>query len=73
MTAILSVLSYCAALCVDVHAAEQERPNILWIIVEDMSCHFGYQGESLVQTPNVDRLASEGVVFSVHLQRQWDT
>jgi arylsulfatase A-like enzyme len=19
------------------------RPNILWIVVEDMSCHFGYQ------------------------------
>jgi len=40
------------------------RPNILWIIVEDTSCHFGYQGEKLVQTPNVDKLASEGAVFS---------
>lgn len=39
------------------------RPNILWIIVEDMSPHFGYQGEKLVKTPNVDRLASEGVVY----------
>ena len=42
----------------------EERPNILWIIVEDMSCHFGYNGEALVSTPNVDRLAAEGVVFS---------
>jgi len=40
------------------------RPNILWIIVEDMSCHFGYQGEKLVQTPNVDKLAKEGAVFN---------
>ena len=40
------------------------RPNIVWVIVEDMSCHFGYQGEKLVQTPNVDRLVSEGAVFS---------
>ncbi len=40
-----------------------ERPNILWIVVEDMSSHFGYQGEKLVKTPNVDRLASEGIVF----------
>lgn len=34
-----------------------ERPNILWIIVEDMSSHFAYQGEQLVTSPNVDRLA----------------
>ena len=40
-----------------------ERPNILWIVVEDMSSHFGYQGEKLVNTPNVDRLAKEGIVF----------
>ncbi|MGB0258158.1 MAG: sulfatase family protein, partial [Coraliomargarita sp.] len=40
------------------------RPNILWIVVEDMSCHFGYQGETLVHTPNVDKLAREGVVYS---------
>ena len=40
-----------------------EKPNILWIVVEDMSCHFGYQGEKLVHTPHVDQLAQEGVVF----------
>ena len=40
------------------------RPNIVWIVVDDMSCHFAYQGEKLVKTPHVDRLAREGVVFS---------
>ncbi len=40
------------------------RPNIVWIIVDDMSSHFAYQGEKLVKTPHVDRLAKEGVVFS---------
>ena len=39
------------------------RPNIVWIIVDDMSSHFAYQGEKLVHTPHVDRLAREGVVF----------
>ena len=38
-------------------------PNILWIIVEDMSSHFGYQGEELVTTPHIDLLAKQGVVF----------
>lgn len=46
-----------------VTSAETPRPNIVWIIAEDMSCHFGYQGEKTVHTPNVDRLAREGVVF----------
>lgn len=41
-----------------------ERPNILWIIAEDMSPHFGYNGEKAVDTPNVDKLADEGTVFS---------
>lgn len=40
-----------------------DRPNILWIVAEDLSSHFGYQDEKLVKTPNVDRLAAEGVVF----------
>lgn len=43
--------------------SQAARPNILWIVVEDMSCHFGYQGEKLVKTPHVDRLAMEGVAF----------
>ena len=41
-----------------------ERPNIVWIIVEDMSAHFGCYGETTIQTPNVDRLAAEGTRFS---------
>jgi arylsulfatase A-like enzyme len=45
-------------------ACAGEHPNILWIVAEDMSCHFGYQGEPLVKTPNIDRLAAEGVVFN---------
>jgi arylsulfatase A-like enzyme len=41
-----------------------ERPNILWIISEDMSAHFGCYGETAIATPEVDRLAAEGVRFS---------
>jgi len=44
--------------------AKNEKPNILWIIVEDMSPHFGYNGETLTKTPYVDQLAREGVVFN---------
>ena len=41
-------------------ARAEDRPNIVWILVDDMSSHFGYQGETLVKTPHVDRLAREG-------------
>src|SRR5687768_8845824 len=39
------------------------RPNIVWIVVEDMSAHFSCYGETTIRTPNVDRLAAEGVKF----------
>jgi arylsulfatase A-like enzyme len=41
-----------------------DRPNILWIITEDMSPHFGCYGERAIETPHVDRLAAEGTQFS---------
>jgi len=41
----------------------EPRPNILWIYVEDQDPHYGCYGERLVETPNVDSLAAQGVVF----------
>ena len=45
-------------------APAAERPNIVWILVDDMSPNFSCYGESAIRTPNVDRLAAEGVRFS---------
>lgn len=56
-------LLVCASLPRDASCATS-RPNILWIIAEDMSPHFGCYGEQCIQTPNVDRLAREGTRFS---------
>lgn len=43
----------------------QDKPNILWITIEDTSPQFvGYEGNQKVHTPNIDRLAFEGVRFS---------
>ncbi|MHC4573960.1 MAG: sulfatase-like hydrolase/transferase, partial [Planctomycetota bacterium] len=41
----------------------KRKPNILWIIAEDMSPHWSCYGETTVQTPNIDRLAGEGALF----------
>ncbi len=43
--------------------AEEARPNIVWIIVDDMSANFSCYGETTIKTPNVDRLAREGTLF----------
>ncbi|MCI0464497.1 MAG: sulfatase-like hydrolase/transferase, partial [Gemmataceae bacterium] len=40
------------------------RPNIVWIIVDDMSANFSCYGEKQIRTPHVDRLAREGTRFS---------
>jgi len=44
------------------HAAEP--PNILWIIVDDMSANLSSYGETVIETPHLDRLASRGVRFT---------
>ncbi len=44
--------------------AEPVRPNVLWLIAEDMCPDLGCYGNRLVRTPNIDRLASEGTRFA---------
>ena len=39
------------------------RPNILWINAEDMSPHLGCYGHPDANTPHIDRLASQGIVY----------
>lgn len=41
----------------------QQRPNIVWLTVEDMSPWIGPYGDHTVPTPNLDRLAQEGVCY----------
>lgn len=40
-----------------------ERPNILWLVAEDISPGLGCYGDPLAHTPNIDGLAEQGVVF----------
>ncbi len=40
-----------------------ERPNILWITIEDWSADLSCYGTQGVKTPHVDKLAAEGVRF----------
>lgn len=45
-------------------AIAQERPNILFISVDDLRPSMGCYGDSLAITPNMDRLAARGLQFN---------
>ena len=44
-------------------AQQQKRPNILWVSCEDISPRLGCYGDSVADTPNLEKLASEGMRF----------
>jgi hypothetical protein len=49
--------------CNTVKQAE-ERPNILWIILDDTGLDFSAYGNPLIKTPVFDSLAAQGVLFT---------
>lgn len=56
--ALALVASRCAA------AEAQLRPNILWITSEDHGVEMGCYGDQYATTPNVDRLAARGMIYT---------
>jgi N-sulfoglucosamine sulfohydrolase len=43
--------------------AAAQRPNIVWIFIEDMNDWMGCYGDNTVPTPNIDGLAEKGMRF----------
>ena len=43
--------------------ATVKRPNILWILLEDTAPLLGAYGTSIINTPNIDSLAQQGVLY----------
>lgn len=44
--------------------AAADRPNILWINMDDIGMELPCYGEKAIQTPNIDRLVREGTKFN---------
>ncbi len=60
---LLTALMMGAAVFVD--AAEAPRPNIVFILADDLGYgDVGCYGQKRIQTPNIDRLAKEGLRFT---------
>lgn len=56
--------SFLLAACAFGCPAAEKRPNILWLVGENISHDLGCYGATQVHTPNLDRLAREGVRFT---------
>ena len=45
-------------------AADAKKPNVLFIAVDDLRPELGCYGNTVIKTPNFDRLAQRGMVFN---------
>ena len=61
---LLASLFCSLPLCAPVWAAEGTKPNIVLILSDDQAwTDYGFMGHATIQTPRLDRLASQSVVF----------
>lgn len=60
--AAILVISYG---CFHEKKSKNDKPNILFILVDDLGWKdLAYNGSTFYETPNIDNLASEGIVFT---------
>jgi arylsulfatase A-like enzyme len=64
MKTLLVLAVFLSAVCSSSHAAA-DRPNIIMVLIDDMGWgDFSCFGNKDAKTPNIDRLAAEGIRFS---------
>jgi arylsulfatase A-like enzyme len=60
-------LLFSAGGCVSPDASPTKMPNIIYILADDLGFgELGSYGQELIETPNLDRLAEEGMRFTNH-------
>jgi arylsulfatase A len=64
---ILLVLITCLAAVPGSVTGQERKPNIVYILADDLGyAELGCYGQTKIRTPNLDRLAAEGVRFTQH-------
>ncbi len=62
-TGSLALIALACCHSFTLHAAGAARPNVLLICVDDLKPLLGCYGNTMIKTPNIDRLASRGMVL----------
>ncbi len=57
------ILNYVLVLCASTVFANK-KPNILFIAIDDLRTELGCYGSDIAITPNIDKLASQGLLFN---------
>ncbi len=57
-------LAIASLFCLPSPLPAQTQPNIIWIVCEDISPFIGSYGNREIKTPNIDRLAAEGIRYT---------
>ncbi len=65
MRTILSSILLCLGVCFSAAPESRAagRPNVLFLICDDLNCDLGAYGHPQVKSPNIDRLAARGRLF----------
>jgi arylsulfatase A-like enzyme len=58
------LLAPLSALCAADAPPVASKPNILFIAIDDLRTSLGCYGDKLAKSPNIDRLASQGLMFN---------
>ena len=64
MLAPVSLMALSAISCGSKQNEKAAKPNIVWLITEDISPYLSFYSDSTAKTPNLDKLASESMVFT---------
>jgi Arylsulfatase A and related enzymes len=63
MRLCITVILWWLLQSVMVYGQDKTRPNVLFIVVDDLRPELGCYGNPIVKSPNIDRLAATGTVF----------
>ena len=62
---IVWIFAFLSNSCSTKAVIEKKKPNILFLLVDDLGwADLGYTGSTFYETPNIDKLAADGTVFT---------
>ena len=61
---VKSLLALSLGFCLFQTAIAEKRPNVLFIICDDLNTHVSTSGYPHIRTPAFDHLAAEGMTFN---------